>query len=53
VCHRACETGGATDDEQAIDWRGNVGLRAVQTKERVLVTVAIPGSVCAVLAPCP
>jgi hypothetical protein len=39
VCHRACETGAATDDEQAIDWSGNVGLRAVQTKERVLVTL--------------
>jgi iron complex outermembrane recepter protein len=34
-------------------WSGNVGVRAVQTKERVLVNVAIPGSVCAVFAPCP
>ncbi len=34
-------------------WSGNFGLRAVQTKERVLVNVAIPGDVCAVFAPCP
>ena len=34
-------------------WSGNVGVRAVQTKERVLVNVAIPGDVCAVFAPCP
>ena len=34
-------------------WSGNVGVRAVQTKERVLVNVAIPGDVCAPLSPCP
>ena len=34
-------------------WSGNFGVRAVQTKERVLVNVAIPGSVCPALAPCP
>ena len=35
------------------DWSANFGVRAVQTKERVLVNVAIPGDVCAVFAPCP
>src|SRR5438552_16859897 len=34
-------------------WSGNFGVRVVQTKERVLVNVAIPGDVCAVFAPCP
>jgi iron complex outermembrane receptor protein len=34
-------------------WSGNIGVRAVQTKERVLVNVAIPGAVCDVFAPCP
>jgi len=34
-------------------WSGNFGVRAVQTKERVLVNVAIPGDVCPALAPCP
>ena len=34
-------------------WSGNVGVRAVQTKERVLVNVGIPGDVCAVFEPCP
>src|SRR5260370_35092586 len=34
-------------------WSGNFGVRAVQTKERVLVNVAIPGDICAALAPCP
>jgi iron complex outermembrane receptor protein len=34
-------------------WSGNIGVRVVQTKERVLVNVAIPGDVCAVFAPCP
>ena len=34
-------------------WSGNFGVRAVQTKERVLVNVAIPTDVCAVFAPCP
>ena len=33
-------------------WSGNVGVRGVQTKEDVLVNVAIPGDVCAALAPC-
>jgi iron complex outermembrane receptor protein len=33
-------------------WSGNAGLRGVQTKEDVLVNVAIPGDVCAALAPC-
>jgi iron complex outermembrane recepter protein len=33
-------------------WAGNVGLRLVRTKESVLTNVAIPGSVCAVQAPC-
>jgi iron complex outermembrane recepter protein len=33
-------------------WSGNVGVRFVQTKEDVTVNVAIPGSVCAVQAPC-
>jgi iron complex outermembrane recepter protein len=32
-------------------WSGNFGVRAVQTKERVLVNIPILG--CAVLAPCP
>jgi iron complex outermembrane receptor protein len=34
-------------------WSGNFGVRAVQTKERVLVNVAIPGDVCPALQPCP
>jgi len=34
-------------------WSGNFGVRAVQTKERVLVNVAIPTDVCAVFATCP
>ncbi len=34
-------------------WSGNFGVRAVQTKEHVLVNVAIPGSVCPVQKPCP
>ncbi len=34
-------------------WSGNFGVRAVQTKERVLVNVAIPGDICGALAPCP
>jgi len=34
-------------------WSGNVGLRLVQTKENVLVNVAVPGAECAALAPCP
>lgn len=33
-------------------WSGNVGLRLVQSKVQVLTNVAIPGSVCAVQAPC-
>ncbi|HLX22384.1 MAG TPA: TonB-dependent receptor [Usitatibacter sp.] len=33
-------------------WSGNLGGRMVQTKEDVLVNVAIPGDVCAVQAPC-
>jgi iron complex outermembrane recepter protein len=33
-------------------WSGNVGGRFVQTKEEVTVNVAIPGDVCAALAPC-
>jgi iron complex outermembrane receptor protein len=33
-------------------WSGNAGLRYVQTKEEVTVNVAIPGDVCAALAPC-
>lgn len=35
------------------NWSGNVGVRAVRTEENVLVNVAIPGSVCEALAPCP
>ncbi len=35
------------------NWSGNVGVRLVQTKEDVLVNVAIPGDVCAALEPCP
>ncbi|HET8875264.1 MAG TPA: TonB-dependent receptor, partial [Casimicrobiaceae bacterium] len=35
------------------NWSANFGVRAVQTKERVLVNVAIPTSICAVQAPCP
>ena len=35
------------------DWSGNAGLRFVRTEERVKVNVAIPGDVCAALAPCP
>ncbi|MBD8524861.1 TonB-dependent receptor [Pseudomarimonas arenosa] len=34
-------------------WSGNAGLRFVRTEERVRVNVAIPGDVCAALAPCP
>ena len=34
-------------------WSGNAGVRIVKTKEEVMVNVAIPGSVCAALAPCP
>jgi len=34
-------------------WSGNLGVRFVQTKEEVTVNVAIPGSVCGALAPCP
>jgi len=33
-------------------WSGNLGVRFVQTKEDVTVNVAIPGDVCAALAPC-
>ena len=35
------------------NWSGNVGIRFVQTKERVLVNVAIPDAVCGALKPCP
>jgi iron complex outermembrane receptor protein len=34
-------------------WSANFGVRFVQTKERVLVNVAIPTSVCDVFKPCP
>jgi iron complex outermembrane receptor protein len=34
-------------------WSGNFGLRYVQTKERVLVNVGVPGDVCPPLQPCP
>ncbi len=34
-------------------WAGNAGVRVVETKERVLVNVAVPGSVCPPLQPCP
>ena len=34
-------------------WSGNIGLRYVQTKERVLVNVGVPGDVCPPLSPCP
>jgi iron complex outermembrane recepter protein len=34
-------------------WGGNFGLRYVQTKERVLVNVGVPGDVCPALSPCP
>ncbi len=34
-------------------WSGNAGIRFVKTQERVTVNVAIPGDVCAALAPCP
>ena len=34
-------------------WSGNAGVRVVKTTEEVIVNVAIPGSVCAALAPCP
>lgn len=34
-------------------WSANAGLRFVETKERVTVNVAIPGDVCAAMAPCP
>ena len=33
------------------NWSGNVGVRAVQTKEKVLVNVGLPN--CPVMAPCP
>jgi len=33
-------------------WGANIGVRFVQTKERVLVNVAIPGDVCPVQQPC-
>jgi len=33
-------------------WSGNLGVRFVQTKEKVTVNVAIPGDVCAPLSPC-
>jgi iron complex outermembrane receptor protein len=33
------------------NWSGNVGVRAVQTKERVLVNIGLPS--CPVQAPCP
>ena len=33
-------------------WSGNAGLRLVKSKVHVLTNVAIPGSVCAVQAPC-
>ena len=33
------------------NWSGNVGVRAVQTKERVLVNIGLPN--CPVQAPCP
>jgi iron complex outermembrane recepter protein len=35
------------------NWSGNAGVRLVRTEERVLTNVAIPGDVCAALAPCP
>ena len=35
------------------NWSGNAGVRLVRTEERVTVNVAIPGSVCGALAPCP
>jgi iron complex outermembrane receptor protein len=34
-------------------WSGNIGARMVHTDENVTVNVAIPGSVCGALAPCP
>jgi iron complex outermembrane receptor protein len=34
-------------------WSGNVGVRLVQTKERVTVNVAVPDAVCPALSPCP
>ena len=34
-------------------WSGNLGVRFVKTKEDVTVNVAIPGDVCAAMAPCP
>ena len=42
----------AMTDFEGAGWSGNVGLRFVKTKEEVTVNVAIPGSVCAALAPC-
>lgn len=38
-------------DLEGQNWSGNVGVRAVQTKERVLVNVGLPN--CPVMAPCP
>ena len=34
-------------------WTANAGLRFVRTEENVTVNVAVPGDVCAPLAPCP
>ena len=34
-------------------WSANAGVRFVRTEENVTVNVAIPGDVCAALAPCP
>jgi iron complex outermembrane receptor protein len=34
-------------------WSGNLGARMVRTDENVKVNVAIPGSVCGALLPCP
>lgn len=34
------------------NWSGNIGVRVVQTEERVLQNVPIPGSVCPALEPC-
>ena len=34
-------------------WSGNLGVRFVQTKERVTVNVAIPDAVCGAQKPCP
>jgi iron complex outermembrane receptor protein len=38
-------------DLQGQNWSGNIGIRFVQTKERVLVNVGLPN--CPVMAPCP